>query len=108
MRPLRTVVTAVLLATIAAAEDRAPRVDAIVPVPPTEHQRLHYFGRRDHHLVPGTVTIDRAPYVCDADGKQFTDRDAFVAHIRGAHRVPRARIHDRLVVHGDAVHFVTD
>src|ERR1051326_1074061 len=50
-----------------------PDIDVIVPVAPIEHERLHWFGRRDHHLVPGTVTIDGAPYLCDVDGKRFTD-----------------------------------
>ena len=48
----------VLGALLAAADDRglAPPVEAIVRVPPTEHQRLHYLGRRHHHL-----TSSRAP-----------------------------------------------
>src|SRR5207244_3387916 len=83
-------------------------IDVIVPVAPTEHERLHYFGRRDHHLVPGTVTINGAPYVCDVDGKRFTDRDTFVAHLRAAHRTPAAKIPDRLLVRGGRVHFVGD
>ena len=81
-------------------------IDVIVPVAPTEHERLHYFGRRDHHLVPGTVTINGAPYVCDVDGKRFTDRDTFVAHLRAAHRMPAARIPDRLLVRDGRVHFL--
>ncbi len=97
-----------LLSTVlrVAAEDRPPRVEAIIPIPPTEHQRLHYFGRRDRHLVPGTVTINGAPYHCDLDGKRFTDRDAFVAHLRGTHRTPPERIPDLLVVRDGRVHFI--
>src|SRR6266705_3004406 len=69
-----------VVAALAAADDRrlAARVEAIVPVPPTEHQRVHYFGRRHHHLVPGTVTINGAAYLCDLDGKRFVNRDVFV------------------------------
>jgi hypothetical protein len=63
-------------------------------VPPIEHQRLHSFGRRHHHLVPGTVTINGAAYICDLDGKRFVDRDAFVAHLRTAHRTAPACIPD--------------
>jgi hypothetical protein len=83
-----------------------PRVDAVVPIPPTEHERLHFFGRRDHHRVPGTVTIDKPPYVCDVDGERFTDRDAFVAHLRSRHRIASARIPDTLVVQDGQVHFL--
>jgi len=83
----------------------APNVDAIVPVPPEEHERLHYFGRRYHHLLPGTVTIDRSPYVCDVDGHRFTQGDDFVAHLRAAHHASPADIRDLLIVHDGIVHF---
>ena len=84
----------------------APTVDAIVPVPPEEHQRLHYFGRRYHHLIPGTVTIDRTAYECDVDRRRFTDRDEFVAHLVGAHRARPAEIPDRLLTRDGVVHFI--
>src|SRR6266496_377304 len=93
---MRALAAAMLVigALLAAADGRrlAPPVEAIVPVPPTEHQRLHYFGRRrHHHLVPGTVTINGAAYICDLDGKRFVDRDAFVAHLaRHTTRRPHA------------------
>ena len=80
--------------------------DGVVPVPPAEHERLHYFGRRDHHLVPGTVTIGGAPYVCDLDRQEFADRDLFLAHIRSAHRVRPGSIRDRLVIRDQVVHFI--
>ncbi len=83
-----------------------PRVDAVVPVPPFEHERLHYFGRRHHHLVPGTVTIDRPPYVCDLDHQTFGDQDTFVAHLRGAHHARPESIPDALVVVEGQVHFL--
>src|SRR5438128_2561721 len=90
-----------------ASERRLARpVEAIVPVPPTEHQRPHYFGRRHHHLVPGTVTINGAAYICDLDGKRFVDRDVFVAHLRTAHHTAPARIPDLLLVRDGRVHFV--
>ena len=89
---VRLVSVAMLLAfaaSLSAAGDRARTdVDVIVPVPPTEHQRLHYFGRRNHHLVPGRVTINARPYVCDLDKKSLIDRDEFVAHIRTVHHTP--------------------
>jgi hypothetical protein len=108
VRGLRAALLLVGLAGLATAEDRSarPSVEAIVPVPPTEHQRLHYFGRRQHHLVPGTVTINRAAYVCDLDGKAFRDEDDFVAHVRTAHHTPPARIPDQLLVRDGRVHFI--
>jgi hypothetical protein len=87
---------------------RGPDVNVIVPVDPHEHERLHWFGRRGHHLVPGTVTIDREPYRCDVDGQRFRQEDAFVAHLRTTHRMPQARIPDALVVRDGLVHFAGD
>jgi len=77
-------------------------VEAWVPVDPYEHERLHYFGRRDHHLVPGTVTINAKPYVCDLDQRRFREREDFVAHLRAVHRAPAERIPDLLALVGDA------
>ena len=110
MRALAAGMLVVAMALLAAADDRgpSPRVEAIVPVPPTEHQLVHYFGRRHHHLVPGTVTINGAPYICDLDGKRFVDRDAFVAHLRTAHHTAPARIPDLLLVRDGRVHFARE
>src|SRR5579883_1887488 len=92
MQPRPIVLLAALaLALPAAAEDPrggrpgAPEVDVIVPLDPREHDRLHWFDGEPHHLAPGTVSIDAPPYVCDRDGRTFTDRDAFTAHLRRAH-----------------------
>jgi len=108
MRALAAGMLVVAMALLAAADDRgpSPRVEAIVPVPPTEHQLVHYFGRRHHHLVPGTVTINGTAYICDLDGKRFVDRDVFVAHLRTAHHTAPARIPDLLLVRDGRVHFV--
>jgi hypothetical protein len=97
-----------VLAVAAGAEDRSarPSVEAIVPVPPTEHERLHYFGKRHHHLVPGTVTINRPAYTCDLDGKSFRDEDDFVAHVRSVHHTPPAEIADQILVRDGRVHFI--
>src|SRR5881296_2391837 len=81
-----------------AADPVPPAVEAIVPVEPEEHERLHYFGRRHHHLLPGTVTIDQPPYVCDVDGRHFTQGDDFVAHLRAAHHARPAEIPELLLV----------
>jgi hypothetical protein len=85
-----------------------PSVEAFVPVDPYEHERLHYFGRRDHHLLPGTVTINAKPYACDLDQRRFKKREDFVAHLRAVHRTPADRIPDLLVVRDGIVHFIGD
>jgi hypothetical protein len=101
-----------LLAALPAAGDgpppaaRRPDVNVILPVDPYEHERLHWFGRRGHHLVPGTVTIDREPYRCDVDRRRFRKEDDFVAHLRTVHRLPEERIPDALVVRDGIVHFI--
>lgn len=83
-----------------------PDVDVVIPVEPYEHERLHWFGRRGHHLVPGTVTIDQEPYRCDVDKLRFRKEDEFVAHVRTAHRVPEDAIPGTLVVRDGLVHFI--
>jgi hypothetical protein len=108
---VRRVIVAVVLAIgalSAAAGERGSdsSVDVIVPVVPEEHQRLHYFDRRQHHPLPGTVTINKAPWVCDLDGKRYRDRDEFIAHVRTAHRTRANEIADRIVVRDGVVHFV--
>jgi hypothetical protein len=108
MRSLAVGALLLAIGASAGAQSREPRsdVDVIVPVPPVEHERLYWFGRRDHHAVPGTVTIDRAPYACDVDRTSFADRDAFVAHLRSAHGVVASDVASLVVVHGGRVHFV--
>src|SRR3989442_11617662 len=110
MRALAAAMLVIGAALLAAADGRrlAPPVEAIVPVPPTEHQRLHYFGRRHHHLVPGTVTLNGAAYICDLDGKRLVDRDALVLHLRTAHRTPSARIPDLPFAHDGRGHCVAE
>lgn len=83
-----------------------PDVDVFVPVVPEEHERLYFFGGRDHHVVPGTVTINASPYVCDRDGARFDDRDVFLFHLRTAHGVEPSRAPRLLMLRGGRVHFV--
>jgi len=100
----------VLAAPALAADVPAPRprtdIDLVLPLPPTEHHRLQFFGGRDHHLVPGTATIDGSPYLCDVDGLGFRDREAFVAHLRTVHRTSPEEIPASLVIVDGRVHFV--
>ena len=106
---LVAVAAVIVIAVSVRADDRRsvrPHVETIVPIDPQEHERLHFFGRRDHHVVPGTVTINAMPYACDLDGQHFRERDAFVAHLRTVHRAGVERIPDRLVVKDGIVHFI--
>jgi hypothetical protein len=93
-------------ATSVAGDGGRSDVEVFVPVDPYEHERLHWFGNRDRHLVPGTVTINKAPYVCDPDGRRFRDREAFVAHLRSRHAIAPDDIPGRLVVVDGIVHFI--
>lgn len=104
---MRALATALLVVALwAAARAGDVDVDAFVPVDPREHERLHFFDGRSHHLVPGTVSIDGKPYVCDPDGKSFSTQDEFVAHLRSTHRVAIDDIPDRIVVNDGKVHFI--
>ena len=101
---------ALLTVTSAFAADvdhhgRRNDVDVVVPVDPYEHERLHWFGRDDHHVVPGTVTINRAPYACDVEGMEFRRRDAFVAHLRLVHHLSPDQIRDLAVLTEGQVRF---
>src|SRR5438132_14247054 len=93
MRALAAAMLVIGAALLAAADGRrlAPPVEAIVPVPPTEHQRVHYFGRRHHHLVPGTVTINGAAYLCDSTASaSSTVTPSWRTSARHTTRHPRA------------------
>jgi len=111
----RTVALALVLlcSSIAGADGPTPRdgfrnvfPEVVIPIDPQEHERLHYFDGRAHHTVPGTVTINEPPYRCDLDGRPFTDRDAFVAHLQSTHRMAVDDIPERLVVRDGVVHFI--
>ena len=104
MRALATALLVAALWTGARAGD--VHVDAFVPVDPREHERLHVFGGRSHHLVPGTVSIDGKPYVCVPGGKTFREQDEFVAHLRAAHRVAPEDVSDRIAVYRGKAHFI--
>ena len=118
MRLLAATFLLAFAASLAVADDKpsdpqasraaAPHVDVVVPVDPYEHERLHFFGRQDHHLVPGTVTINAAPYVCDVDRRRFRDRDAFLLHLRIVHHAHNDVIPERLGVLDGQVHYLGD
>jgi hypothetical protein len=108
--PVRLLAALLLLGFVAcdvawADDRRGPDVDVVLPVEPREHERLQWFGRRGHHLVPGTVTINRAPYVCEVEGGEFRQRDEFVAHLRLVHGVAVEEIADAVVLTDGQIRF---
>ena len=114
MRLLAGLLLLVAWAAPALADDRGrgrnqgADVDVWVPVDPYEHQRMYWSDGQDHHSVPGTVTINGSPYICDLDGAKFTERDAFLYHLRRKHDVDPARASQLLMVRDGRVHFVGD
>ena len=109
MTRIALVLGALMLAVAARADDfgrRRPDVDVFVPIPPEGHERLYWSDGRPHHLVPGTVSINGKPYVCDLDGRRFKDGDALVVHVVSSHRIPAAEIREGIVVRDGVVHFV--
>jgi hypothetical protein len=106
-RSLATLVCLTLAAGLAVAGgDRRRDVDVIVPVDPTEHDRLHWFDGRPHGLVPRVIAVNKAPYVCDSDGKKYEREDDFLYHLRSGHKLSWDDIAERLVVHDGQVHYV--
>lgn len=75
-----------------------------IPLDPTRQQPLYFFGGRATSL-PGVVSVDRPPYVCDVDGKTFTDGQRFVAHLHLAHQLPLASVPQAVIVYDGQVHF---
>ncbi|HLY37504.1 MAG TPA: IS1595 family transposase [Candidatus Binatia bacterium] len=59
----------VLASSVASAADGRGKsdVEVVVPIAPRD-PGVQWFGRRDHHAVPGTVTVDDPPYRCDVEG----------------------------------------
>jgi hypothetical protein len=115
MRTAAVVLLAATLAGPAAAGGWGrvrPDVDVLVPFDPYQQPNggqnggTQWFGGGPHVDIPGTVTIDANPYVCDVDGKQFAKRDQFILHIRVVHHLAPNQIPDALMVVDHRVHFV--
>jgi hypothetical protein len=109
VRALLAVAALLLAAGFAGADDGGrgrPDVTVLVPVPLPSAERSP--GDAYRRLIPGTVAINGAPYVCDLDDQRFTERDAFVAHLRAVHRTPVEQIPGRLLVLDGRVHFVPE
>ena len=81
--------------------------DVWVPTPiyPYEHEWMYWKHRSPKDLVPGTVSINGSPYVCDLDGEKFDDADRFVAHLRVRQQVPPDLIRDVLVAVDGVYHY---
>jgi len=90
-----------------AAEGARARTDLFIEVPldGASPGVVFPFGG-SHHQVPGVVTIDRAPYVCEVHRRAFHDRAAFVAHLRRRHALTDADIPRAVLVEGGQVRYV--
>ncbi len=89
--------------------DRAPvaRPEVWVGVPaaaPTPGVIFPFGGA--HGPVPGAVTIDRAPYYCEAHAHAFRDRAGFLAHLRRQHHLTDDEAAKALVVERGQVRYV--
>jgi hypothetical protein len=79
-----------------------------IPAPPPdgvyEQQAPQFFGR-ERVEVPGAVAVNVPPYVCDVDGKTFSTKKDFVAHLQTSHGKLLRQIDDPFTVHRGQVHF---
>ena len=79
-----------------------------VPVPPPtdsyQDQGVRFFGR-NRVEVPGAVTVNLPPYVCDLDGRAFDDKQSFVVHLKTTHGSELRESADPFVVDAGQVHF---
>jgi hypothetical protein len=79
-----------------------------VPVPPpsdvNQQRGVQFFGR-NRVEVPGAVTVNTPPYVCDPDGRTFDDKQSFVAHLRTTHDSELRESTAPFVVDAGQVHF---
>lgn len=79
-----------------------------VPVPPPsdsyEDPGVRFFGR-NRVEVPGAVTVNAPPYVCDLDGRTFGDKQSFVTHLKTTHGSELRESADPFVVDEGQVHF---
>jgi hypothetical protein len=81
------------------------RVHVVVPPPaPLERRGLYFYGK-ERVEVPGIVSINRRPYVCDVDHRTFRDKQTFVAHLRVDHAADFRRSADPFVIRDGQVHF---
>lgn len=94
-------------ATLAGGRGANPSVDLLLPLDPSQLNPppLQFFDGQQHHQLPGTVTINGAPYICDVDRRTFRDGSEFAYHLQTAHGVPPAQVRSSVVVVDGRVHF---
>jgi hypothetical protein len=109
----RAALLVLLAAALAAADDgrrsnrrRDRDVDVVVPVDPTQHDRMQWFDGRPHGLVPRVIAVNKSPYRCDADGRKYETEDDFLYHLRSIHKLSWDDIGERLVVRDGQVHYL--
>jgi hypothetical protein len=78
-------------------------------VPPPEEiygRQGPYFYGKERIEVPGTVAVNKPPYVCDLDEKTFKAKAAFLGHLQVKHGGLLRRNRAPFVVYEGQVHFV--
>jgi len=81
-------------------------LEIFVPIDPHEHERVYWFAHPERRVVlPGTVTINKAGYVCDIDDRRFSRQQEFIAHLRLVHGIPADQIADMVVLTDGQVHY---
>jgi hypothetical protein len=66
---------------------------------------VYPFGG-SHRNTPGTVTINRPAYYCTPHQQSFTDRDDFVAHLRGTHGLSDQDLPDATMVQKGQLRYI--
>ena len=117
MRLALAVLYVLLAAALGSAVEPAPRAEArrgvrtdlFIEIPLEYSTDVIFPFGGSHHTVPGTVTINRAPYYCVKHAQAFRARPDFVEHLRTVHgltddEIPAAVLVDR----GQQVRYLGD
>jgi hypothetical protein len=85
------------------------RTDLFIEVPFDNYRTgvVFPFGGA-HHVVPGVVAVNHAPYYCAAHARAFRERMKFVAHLRTRHGLQNADIPAAVLVDGGQVRYIGD
>jgi len=116
MRAVGLVLVLVALTLPAEAGEGAPgrsqgnvRTDLFIEVPLDHYPTgvVFPFGGT-HHVVPGVVAVNHAPYYCVPHARAFRERMKFVAHLRTRHGLEDADIPAAVLVDGGQVRYIGD
>lgn len=83
---------------------RARGVHIWLDVPDRGHTRID-FPPAGREGVAGVVAVGKLPYRCDLHRQDFATEEAFSAHLRTEHKIPRLSLGDVLFREGGQIHF---